>query len=109
MTEPLRPMSTGQVLDHTFALYRRNFLLFVGIACVGPAAYLIFQLLMVGSAAVPVGSQRVGAAGLSLGFGIIAGLIVMLAGNGITPRANLKAVPACYLLLRISHPVASRP
>ena len=48
MTEPLRPMSTGQLLDHTFALYRKNFLLFVGIATVGPAANLIFQLLTVG-------------------------------------------------------------
>jgi hypothetical protein len=38
MAEPLRPMSTGQLLDHTFTLYRKNFLLFVGIATVGPAA-----------------------------------------------------------------------
>ena len=49
MTEPLRPMSTGQVLDHTFALYRKNFLLFVGIATVGPAASVIFQLFTVGA------------------------------------------------------------
>ena len=102
MTEPLRPMSTGQVLDHTFALYRRNFLLFVGIACVGPAAYLIFQLLMVGSAVVPVGSQRVGTAGLSFGFGVIAGLIVMLAGMAIAHAATVKAVAAVYLGRQIS-------
>jgi hypothetical protein len=38
MAESLRPMSTGQLLDHTFTLYRKNFLLFVGIATVGPAA-----------------------------------------------------------------------
>lgn len=38
MTEPLRPMSTGQLLDRTFTLYRRNFLLFIGIAMVGPSA-----------------------------------------------------------------------
>jgi len=42
-------MSTGQVLDHTFALYRKNFLLFVGIATVGPAASVLFQLFTVGA------------------------------------------------------------
>jgi len=28
----LRPMSTSQVLDRTFFLYRKNFVLFAGIA-----------------------------------------------------------------------------
>lgn len=102
MTEPLRPMSTGQVLDHTFALYRRNFLLFVGIACVGPAAYLIFQLLMVGSAIAPFGAPRPVAAGLSLGFGFFAGMIVMLAGMAIAHAATVKAVAAVYLGRQIS-------
>jgi hypothetical protein len=102
MAEPLRPMSTGQVLDHTFALYRKNFLLFVGIACVGPAAYLIFQLLMVGSAVAPVGSQRVATAGLTLGLGIIAGFVVMLAGMAIAHAATVKAVAAVYLGQKIS-------
>jgi hypothetical protein len=108
MTEPLRPMSTGQVLDHTFALYRRNFLLFVGIACIGPAAYLIFQLLMVGSAVVPVGSQRTATAGLSFGFGVIAGVIVMLAGMAIAHAATVKAVAAVYLGRKISIAAAYR-
>jgi hypothetical protein len=102
MTEPLRPMSTGQLLDHTFALYRKNFLLFVGIACIGPAAYLIFQLLMVGSAVVPVGSQRTATAGLSFGFGVIGGVIVMLAGMAIAHAATVKAVAAVYLGRKIS-------
>jgi len=102
MTEALRPMSTGQVLDHTFSLYRRNFLLFVGIASIGPALYLIFQLLMVGSAAAPVGSRRAATAGLSFGFGIIAGIIVMLAGMAIAHAATVKAVAAVYLGRQIS-------
>ena len=97
MIEPLRPMSTGQLLDHTFTLYRKNFLLFVGIAAVGPAAYLIFQLLTVGSAVVPVGSRRAAAAGVSFGFGIIAGLVVMLAGMAIAHAATVKAVAAVHL------------
>ncbi len=102
MTEPLRPMSTGQVLDHTFTLYRKNFILFVGIACVGPAAYLIFQLLMVGSAVTPVASHRAATAGLSFAFGVMAGLIVMLAGMAIAHAATVKAVAAVYLGRKIS-------
>ncbi len=97
MVEPLRPMSTGQVLDHTFALYRKNFLLFLGIASIGPAAYLIFQLITVGSAAVPVGPRRVAAAGASLAFGIVAGVIVMMAGMAIAHAATVKAVAAVHL------------
>jgi hypothetical protein len=97
MIEPLRPMSTGQLLDYTFTLYRKNFLLFVGIAAVGPAAYLIFQLLTVGSAMVPVGSRRSVAAGVSFGFGIIAGLVVMMAGMAIAHAATVKAVAAVHL------------
>jgi hypothetical protein len=102
MAEPLRPMSTGQVLDHTFALYRKNFLLFLGIASLGPAAYLIFQLITIGSATVPVGPRRAAAAGVSLGFGIIAGVIVMMAGMAIAHAATVKAVAAVHLGREIS-------
>ena len=101
MAEPLRPMSTGQVLDHTFTLYRKNFLLFIGIASIAPAAYLVFQLITVGSARVPVGARPV-AAGASFGFGIIAGLIVMLAGMAIANAATVKAVAAVHLGREIS-------
>ncbi len=97
MTEPLRPMSTGQLLDYTFNLYRRNFLLFVGIATVGPAAYLLFQLLTVGSTVVPVGSRGATAAGMSFGLGMLAGVIVMMAGMAISHAATVKAVAAVHL------------
>jgi len=41
----LRPMSTSQVLDRTFYLYRNNFVLFAGIALITPALQLIAQLI----------------------------------------------------------------
>ena len=41
----LRPMSTSQVLDRTFYLYRNNFVLFAGIAVITPALQLIAQLI----------------------------------------------------------------
>ena len=36
MDTSLRPMSTSQVLDRTFFLYRKNFVLFAGIALITP-------------------------------------------------------------------------
>jgi hypothetical protein len=104
MTEPLRPMSTGQVLDHTFALYRKNFLLFVGIATVGPAAGVIFQLLTVGANVTsPFGTRM--AAGTRLGIGtgmaaaasVVVGYLIMLAGMAISHAATVKAVAAVHL------------
>jgi hypothetical protein len=34
MSTPLRPLSTGELLDRTFHLYRNNFMLFAGIATI---------------------------------------------------------------------------
>ena len=101
MAEPLRPMSTGQLLDHTFGLYRKNFLLFVGIATVGPAANLIFRLLTVGAdVGAPLGSHRAatGAATLATtGLGVLVGYVIMLAGMALSHAATVKAVAAVYL------------
>jgi len=97
MTEPLRPMSTGELLDHTFALYRKNFLLFVGIATVGPAAYLVFQLVTIGSAVVPGTTPQRSAALASVGVGFLVGMVVMLAGMAISHAATVKAVAAVHL------------
>jgi hypothetical protein len=98
MTESLRPMSTGELLDRTFMLYRKNFLLFVGIATIGPVAYLVFQLLTIGSAVVPRSSRATGSAAFaSMGVGILVGLVVMMAGMAISHAATVKAVAAVHL------------
>jgi hypothetical protein len=103
MPEVLRPMSTGELLDRTFALYRKNFKLFVGIATVGPAAYLLFQLLLVGSVGLSAATGRAGAfAGASFGIGMLAGVLIMLAGTAIAHAATVKAVAAVHLGLPIT-------
>jgi hypothetical protein len=43
----LRPMSTGELLDRTFTLYRKHFLLSVGIVALPNLAHLALQLGMV--------------------------------------------------------------
>jgi hypothetical protein len=45
----LRPLSTSELLDRTFHLYRNNFLVFVGIVAIPQLAVLAFQLLLAGT------------------------------------------------------------
>jgi hypothetical protein len=104
MTEPLRPMSTGQLLDQTFALYRNNFWLFAGIATVGPAASVIFQLITVGANVTsPFGTRMAPGTKLGVGTGaaavmsIVLGYGIMLAGIAISHAATVKAVAAVHL------------
>ena len=91
MAEALRPMSTSELLDRTFTLYRRNFLLFAGIASIGPAAYLLFQLMLVGAAGMPAGRTpaRTAWAGASIGIGFVVGPY-----KGRVVRARCKDVSA---------------
>ena len=45
MAEPvLRPLSLGEILDRTFSLYRRHFLLFVGITAIPHLLILVLNL-----------------------------------------------------------------
>ena len=99
MTEPLRPMSVGQLLDRTVALYRKNFILFTGIAVVGPASRLVFRLLTVGMRVVPVaaGTRGAAAAASRVGMGLLAGYLVLLAGLAISHAATVRAVAAVHL------------
>jgi len=103
MTEVLRPMSTGELMDRTLGLYKKNFKLFVGIASLGPAAYLLFQLLTVSSASLQAGApNRVTPfAAASMGFGFLAGFLIMLAGTAIAHAATVRAVAAVHLGLPI--------
>ncbi|MBZ5667085.1 MAG: hypothetical protein LAO30_21090 [Acidobacteriia bacterium] len=103
MAEMLRPMSTGELMDRTLVLYKKNFKLFVGIASVGPASYLLFQLLTISSASVQAGAaNRVSSfSAASLGFGFFAGGLIMLAGMAIAHGATVRAVAAVHLGLPI--------
>jgi hypothetical protein len=57
METALRPMSTSQLLDRTFQLYRKNFVLFVGIALIGPALSLVAGFIQLAAFGVPVMPQ----------------------------------------------------
>src|SRR5215467_3797903 len=99
MTEVLRPMSTGELMDRTVGLYKKNFKLFVGIASLGPITYLLFNLLTISSASLQAGKpQRVDPfSTASMGFGFLAGGIIMFAGMAIAHAATVRAVAAVHL------------
>jgi hypothetical protein len=46
-TLDLRPLSIGELLDRTFSLYRRNFLLFIGISAIPQLLVLALQLAQI--------------------------------------------------------------
>jgi hypothetical protein len=46
-TLDLRPLSIGELLDRTFSLYRRNFLLFIGVAAIPQLLTLAFRFAQI--------------------------------------------------------------
>jgi len=54
MTEPLRPMTLGEILDRTFQIYRARFWVFVGIAVI--PAFVIMGLHLADTAWIHVAS-----------------------------------------------------
>jgi hypothetical protein len=44
MPPVLRPLALGELLDHTFQLYRKKFLLFVGIAAIPRLVVFVIQV-----------------------------------------------------------------
>jgi hypothetical protein len=81
----LRPLSLGEILDRTFSLYRRNFLLFVGITAIPQLFVLAMQLIQVLLSPAGIGkTQRsnlatMGTTGtVALVVGAIVGLVVYM-------------------------------
>lgn len=110
----LRPLSTGEILDRTFTLYRQNFLLFLGISAIPHVLVLVLNLARVsitfGSLLAP-NAQRSHAAPLvppSVGAGvafIIIGLllvVVMVIAYLLSQGATVIAVSEIYLGRRIT-------
>lgn len=93
----LRPLTTGEILDRTFFLYRSNFWLYVGLASiaagvsvlasVGRLTYLHFK-------GVAVTSPEAAIAGV--GFSIV-GAILYFAAYSVTHAATVSAVSSIYL------------
>jgi hypothetical protein len=97
MDQALRPMSTAQVLDRTFFLYRRNFVLFAGIAAVPPAFVLVAQ--MIGFAIPKAANSLAGSVNgiAALGVGAMVGIWLYLVGYSLATGASIYAVSNAHL------------
>ena len=100
MAAPLRPLSTGELLDKTFSLYRQNFMLFFGIAVIPQICVFVLLAAVTG---LSNSAQRAQSVTGAASFGIatllsgLAYLIVVIVASGVTQAATTFAVSSLYL------------
>jgi len=103
----LRPLSLGEILDRTFSLYRKNFLLFAGITAIPQLLILALRLVQTlfltfpaGQKNVPVEQLQTGVGGGLIAFGIvgvIVGVIAYLVAYLFAQGGTVFAVSDLYL------------
>lgn len=94
----LRPLSLGEILDRTFAVYRAHFWLFAGIAALSGAVQLIanmIQLLVYRGIVIRPGFVGVAALERQAG-GAVSGLLFFMA-TAVTQAATVWALSEVYL------------
>ena len=109
-TLDLRPLSIGQLLDRTFSLYRRNFLLFAGISALPNLLVLALQLVQVilmpakMGVARPTVQEFQGASSVFTTVGVggiillaLVGIIVYFVAYLFSQGATVYAVSELYL------------
>lgn len=101
-TVELRPMSLGELLDHTFSLYRKNFWVFVGIMAIPASFGIPMNYLVLASQGDTLSAGRspsVPSPGLILGFvaGYFVFVALMMFVYSIAVAAATFAVSESYL------------
>ena len=101
----LRPMSTSQILDRTFYLYRNNFVLLAGIAIITPALQLIAELIQLrifGPLVMPqqpesVTPQFVQALLVRAVISLVVASVIIIVGTTLASSATAFAVSTVHL------------
>ena len=93
----MRPMSTSQVLDRTFHLYRNHFLLFAGISALPPAILLLEQIGFFVLRYMAAPELDFFLANAALVLGIIALVVGYLAAFAFATGATVHAVSRVHL------------
>jgi hypothetical protein len=104
----LRPLTTGELLDRTFYLYRSNFWLFVGLASIAAGVNVVMQLLKLlyqhffgiftlAHVTGPTASARSILQGGAFVVLSLASSVLYFAVYGVTQAATTSAVSAIYL------------
>lgn len=93
----LRPLSLGEILDRTFAIYRSRFWLFSGIAAIYAVSALVLQLLnlLVKHEVIKHVGFRSGSASELAGSGLLGFLLLM--PYAVTQAATVFALGEVYL------------
>ena len=92
MDDPLRPISTLELLDRTLKLYCRDFVKFAGLSIVGPVAIFAYRLRYGGGTVALVRMHSSTAAPAVLG--VLVGIVIVLAGASISSAATVEAAAA---------------
>ncbi|HEV2989852.1 MAG TPA: hypothetical protein VG759_15520 [Candidatus Angelobacter sp.] len=93
MSTNLTPLSTGELLDKTFTLYRNNFVVFAGIAAVANVIPLILGLFV----DLTNGPADPAAFGAGSALALVIGLIGTLIASAIAQGGTVYAVSTIYL------------
>jgi Membrane domain of glycerophosphoryl diester phosphodiesterase len=92
MPSDLRPLSLGELLDRSFFLYRKNFLLFAGIIALPHLVLLAFQLAGVGLQVAGIVTGP-----LISGLWVLATLVITLGVAAASQGATVIAVSQVHL------------
>ncbi len=94
----LCPLSLGEILDRTFSLYRRNFLLFVGIAAIPQLLILALHLAQVLVSFRSLAQRSVSGTFVAFGLiGVLIGVIVYFVAYLFAQGGTVYAVSELYL------------
>jgi hypothetical protein len=89
----LRPLTLGEILDRTFTLYRRKFLLFVGISAIPQTLVLALNVI-----SLLLANKR--AAGVLPGAGIVLGVVIAMVVIIVTVLAYFLSQGATILAVK---------
>ena len=100
MSAPLRPLTTGELLDRTFHLYRNNFVLFAGIAALAALLFVAgLVLLLALGFTLPAPMEGSDPRAMFIPIAIYLGLLglFLLIGTSLATGATVYAVSKVHL------------
>src|SRR5258708_17271051 len=101
MDSALRPMTASQLLDRTFFLYRKNFVLFAGVGAIAPTFLVLMQFGFAALGFPPQPGRRRASSPeqvlvLAL-LWLVCYILVIVIGNAIASGATVHAVSKTHL------------
>ena len=95
----LRPLSTGELLDRTFSLYRRRFWLYCGLSAVSATLSTLLQVCRFTILGVPgrLGAAQAPRALIISGVATMVTAVLYLLAYAVTQAATIAAVSSVYL------------